>query len=822
MKIVFLAGAPGSGKSTQGKALMEMNAHITHLSLGEVVRDILKNPEHPITLKYQDLVNSGNLLPDEVIFEILDNELTKIKDQNIVLLLDGYPRTKSQYDQFKTKWGLPDGLIHLDTDIDSLNERLHHREGSRTDNNNEAISNRLDFYTTQTRPLLDIIKEELNKKAITTDTEDSINTTTLSLYTQLHHLPSIHEVLKIKVNEEKNDVDPVNPAVKPVWAYSVFSQLWHTGSEYSAIDAIQKGYETQNFSFSMLGKKVVYLETLPEVKAILEARSDLGPVYRHFSMAAGLKHDFVATSSHDPSSYHLPDNQINIWKLIHHSFGLAVKKDKLRIENLMDKHLDQTFFAEKTFDLDTTFDNFFCSFWAEYLFGNKVSVDVYMETREQLLTAMRQCFYTNNYKGLDFSGLSSYLYSYGVRDEINQAKDNIKMFLRKATPDSFVQRFRAALNGINQSEQLELTEETIEEILADNVFDLIFEPDFLENVLYEAIVAAVKENADLHDTKARAYVYSQGLKEGFLFPIRSRILEESVTLADGNTIPAGSVVYLNLKKAGLYHSAGARRCVGQGYTHYFKEHLFDRLESIDFKVKGITHPEERKGSENVPMTPERFQVSWRLKRDEAMRHLPVHHYKGANFFDVLSLHQKTGLTAQMVRQCLLKINRFMQKNALELNDVVMVTPEVRGIPIAAQVAHQLNLPLYIIRKKGGYKMAEHEVYIEHYDKGYGDPDALELPVDKVKEMAGKKIIFIDDGIASGKSAMACINLLESHCDKGKEATVPMILTLLKHDYTPIDPKLSQHSLVKTLFDCKSGLTAANVPVEPKLETQLTC
>ena len=128
---------------------------------------------------------------------------------------------------------------------------------------------------------------------------------------------------------------------------------------------------------------------------------------------------------------------------------------------------------------------------------------------------------------------------------------------------------------------------------------------------------------------------------------------------------------------------------------------------------------------------------------------------------------------------------------------------------------------YIIRKKGGYKMAEHEVYIENYDKGYGDPDAVEIPVDKVKEMAGKKIIFIDDGIASGKSAMACINLLESHCDKGKEATVPMILTLLKHDYTPIDPKLSQHSLVKTLFDCNSRSTAAALPVEPVLETQLT-
>lgn len=822
MKIVLLSGAPGSGKSTQGTALMNINPYIKHLSLGETVRTILKNPEHPITCKYQALINSGNLLPDEVIFEILESELTAIKDQNIVLLLDGYPRTSQQYEQFKAQWGLPEGIIHLDIDVDCLNQRLHHRESSRSDDNEKAIVKRLDFYHTTTAPLLETIKEELQKKAITSDTGDSIRATSLYLYTQLQQIPAIHEVLKAKM-EEVSVPPPVNPTIKPIWAYSVFSQLWKTGSEYSTVDALQKEYEIQNFSFSMLGKKMVYLETMPEVKAVLEARSNLGPVYRHFSMAAGLKHDFVATDSQDPDSYRLADNQINIWKLIHNSFGMAVKSDRMRIENLMDKHLDHIFFAEKTFNLDSTFDNFFCSFWSEYLFGNKVSAASYMENREQLLAAMKQCFYTNNYKGLDPTGLSSVLYSYSVRDEINHAKDKIKAFLQLATEDSLAQRFRAALNSINKTEQLELNEETIEEILADNLFDLIFEPDFLENVLYETVATAIKEHVDLHDAKARQYVYSQGLKQGYLFPMRSRLLEESVTLADGTTIPEGSVVYLNLKKAGLYHSAGARRCVGQAYTYYFKEHLFNRLEPVEFKVKSITQPEERKGSENVPMSPERYQVSWHLKRDEAMRHLPSHNYKGTNFFDVLSLHQKPGLNAQMVRQCLLKIKRFMQKNDLELKDMVMVTPEVRGVPIAAQVAHQLNLPLYIIRKKGGYKMADHEVYTEHYDKGYGDSDTIELPIDRVKEMAGKKIIFIDDGIASGKSALACINLLENHCETGKEAAkVPMILTLLKHDYTPIDPKLSQHSLVKTLFDCKGGPSKPSLPKMSSLETSMAC
>lgn len=155
MKIVLLAGAPGSGKSTQGAALMNLNAYIKHLSLGEVVRDILKNSEHPINCKYQALINAGNLLPDEIIFAILDSELAKIADQNIVLLLDGYPRTTAQYEQFKAKCGLPEGLIHLEIDEDSLNRRLQSRESGHSDDNEKAIAKRLDLYRTTTKPLLD-------------------------------------------------------------------------------------------------------------------------------------------------------------------------------------------------------------------------------------------------------------------------------------------------------------------------------------------------------------------------------------------------------------------------------------------------------------------------------------------------------------------------------------------------------------------------------------------------------------------------------------------------------------------------------------------
>ncbi len=152
MKIILLTGAPGAGKSTQGSGLMKMNAQFKHLSLGDVVRDIQKDPNHPITIKYKDLVASGQLLPDAEILEILKQELQKLPD-NTIVLLDGYPRTENQYNDFKKFYSAADAMIHLHVNMDELTRRLNNRGSSRSDDNDAAIKRRLNFYRDTTLPL---------------------------------------------------------------------------------------------------------------------------------------------------------------------------------------------------------------------------------------------------------------------------------------------------------------------------------------------------------------------------------------------------------------------------------------------------------------------------------------------------------------------------------------------------------------------------------------------------------------------------------------------------------------------------------------------
>ncbi|WP_131783724.1 nucleoside monophosphate kinase [Legionella gresilensis] len=808
MKIILLAGGPGSGKSTQGLALTAINKNFIHLSLGETVRQLLKDPSHLISKQYATSISQGHLLPDEIIQQILAEELAKPNYKDKVVLLDGYPRTLSQYEALNKIWGKPAGIIHLDINEEMLAVRMQSRNSSRADDNDDAIKQRLKFYQENTKPVLEKIKKELGKDSITIATNDSIHATSIFIYSQLQRIKEIHPLLeKDQVSLQK----PISTSIKPIGLSSLFMQWWHTGLEYSSIKAVQTQYQTQNFSFSIFNKQVFYLETPEEIKKVLTGKSHLGNVYRHFSQAAQLKYDFVATDSGDSHSYQ-NNNQINVWKLIHNAFGQVLKGDRQCIEHLTDKHLNNTFFAKKVFELDTTFDDFFCGFWAEYLFGQAISLESYQQNRNQLLTVMRQCFYNNYYKSLDPIGLTTWVYSYSVNNLLTEAKKTIQTFIKNSSADSMVKRFEDALLRINEQEKLGLTKDKIAEILNDCVFDLIFEPDFLENVMYEALAFAIKENADLHDPAVREKVYQQGMNKGYLFPIRSRILDEAVTLNNDSILPAGSAVFLDLKTAGLYHSTGARRCVGQTFTYHFKEHFFKQLESVEFKVKEVTEPFERQsGNENVPISSERLKVSWHLKRDEAMRHMPHHTYKGNKFFDVLSLQENVGLNQKITKQLSLKIQHFVEKNKICWQDLVIVSPEVRGIPIAAQVADRLMLPLFVIRKKGNNKMAEEFVQLQSFDKGYRDKDTVELPNEKIKILAGKKIIFIDDGLASGGSANACVQLLEKQLDKEcQPAKVVMILAALQHDYVKTTPKLSEHRTVKTLFDCRSKKDSSEV------------
>ncbi len=90
--IIIIFGPPGSGKGTQSSFLIA-KYNLKLISVGNILRSIISSNSE-LGKEIKNTVESGNLIQDEVIFELLCNQLALIGDDNF--LLDGFPRNLNQ------------------------------------------------------------------------------------------------------------------------------------------------------------------------------------------------------------------------------------------------------------------------------------------------------------------------------------------------------------------------------------------------------------------------------------------------------------------------------------------------------------------------------------------------------------------------------------------------------------------------------------------------------------------------------------------------------------------------------------------------------
>jgi adenylate kinase len=90
---LVLLGAPGSGKGTQAERL-SLHFNVPHISTGRLFRDNMKY-ETGVGAAAKPYVDKGELVPDEVVNQLVQERLTK-PDTRPGFILDGYPRTANQ------------------------------------------------------------------------------------------------------------------------------------------------------------------------------------------------------------------------------------------------------------------------------------------------------------------------------------------------------------------------------------------------------------------------------------------------------------------------------------------------------------------------------------------------------------------------------------------------------------------------------------------------------------------------------------------------------------------------------------------------------
>lgn len=158
MTNLVLFGKPGAGKGTQA-AFLKDKYNLVHISTGDIFRYNIKN-ETKLGKLAQSYMDKGDLVPDEVTIQMLQEEVEKNPNAE-GFIFDGFPRTIAQaeaLDAFLTSKGMRiHGTLALEADDEILIKRLVERgkvSGRTDDQDEEKIRNRFTEYNEKTAPLI--------------------------------------------------------------------------------------------------------------------------------------------------------------------------------------------------------------------------------------------------------------------------------------------------------------------------------------------------------------------------------------------------------------------------------------------------------------------------------------------------------------------------------------------------------------------------------------------------------------------------------------------------------------------------------------------
>ena len=153
---IVIFGAPGSGKGTQSKMIVERYG-FDYISTGDMLRQAISQGNE-LGKTAKEYIDRGQLVPDDLIVRLIADFLDDKRGSKGVIF-DGFPRTIKQAEALKTMLNERGTDIHILLDLqvedDELVARLVERGkiSGRSDDNPETIKARLDVYHTQTAPL---------------------------------------------------------------------------------------------------------------------------------------------------------------------------------------------------------------------------------------------------------------------------------------------------------------------------------------------------------------------------------------------------------------------------------------------------------------------------------------------------------------------------------------------------------------------------------------------------------------------------------------------------------------------------------------------
>jgi len=177
---IILLGAPGVGKGTQAKFIME-KFNIPQISTGDMLREAIKDGSE-LGNRVKSVMASGALVTDEIIIDLVKERIAKA-DCEKGFLFDGFPRTIPQAEALVEAEIVLDGVVEIRVPEEEIvtrlsGRRIHEASGriyhiihnppkvegkddetgddliQRADDSEETIRERLNVYREQTEPLV--------------------------------------------------------------------------------------------------------------------------------------------------------------------------------------------------------------------------------------------------------------------------------------------------------------------------------------------------------------------------------------------------------------------------------------------------------------------------------------------------------------------------------------------------------------------------------------------------------------------------------------------------------------------------------------------
>ena len=182
---IVLLGAPGAGKGTQAKILVE-KLGIPQVSTGDMLRAARKSGSE-LGNRVAKIMDEGGLVSDEIVLELVKERLSQ-PDAQPGAIFDGYPRTTAQAEALQklasidhaVSISVPEAALgkrlcgrrtcrgcgamyHVDfkpTKVEGVCDKCGGETYQRADDNEESIKNRLSVYHSSTAPLIRYYSEK--------------------------------------------------------------------------------------------------------------------------------------------------------------------------------------------------------------------------------------------------------------------------------------------------------------------------------------------------------------------------------------------------------------------------------------------------------------------------------------------------------------------------------------------------------------------------------------------------------------------------------------------------------------------------------------